>query len=818
MRLLLAQWILKNRWLNIIFTIFLVAFFAWKLQTAVVLNDPDDWSNQKHPYVKLNHRILHEFGGATILQIMVKVKDGGMHDDIFNIDTLSKIKAISDELYIMKGFIPPNFEGLSAPKVKYFMATEEMITIEQLMAETPKTDEAVARIKEGVLNNPLVYGKLVSDDLKASLVMADYNRDISLDEIYKKALEIEQKYSDENHSIMLAGKPIQMGWLNEQQKVEMPVAFLFLFLVLGIVLYISFQTKRGLFLPLIVGVIGAIIGMGAVAWSGVPFNIISYGSPFVVLAAGAAHVVQYLKRYQEDYGEIKNVNKAIIESNVHIMSPLTISVLTDSLGFLIILVTPFTNLKNMALGSAVGILSMIYLVIFFVPSLISLFKPPSEKSTRMASAEENSLLGKALGKIGVNCFGRWRWPLFVPGLGLGIIGIIFVSNVMYIGGFDWDTAIYSNVKHRWKNLWIYQDQNAINKSFAGAYPYNILIDGKAPDVCKEPEVLHQIEELQDWLESRPEITYTISLPNYLRGMNVLFHEGNMEYNKVPDDRLLNAQYLYMLSSGAPGEFETTVDTVTWQNAALKTLCSTGNPRNYDKLVQDTHKWIKENWTCDKAIPLVAGGFIGVSASMSEDAQQWLWLAFIALLVLIYGLTATIFKDLIIPLFLIIPLVFGLALVVGPIQYFLMSGKDVIDYNNQQFISLSLGVGIDANIYLLFRYFEELRKNKNNVIAAIEKTWTSTGKAVLYSSLALSLAFIPLVCVKTFWAYLGLGSLLTLCANSLGALVVLPVILGVFKPGFLRLKEKRSVDAFTFETAEPFGKKLFPFNKRREGNG
>jgi uncharacterized protein len=343
------------------------------------------------------------------------------------------------------------------------------------------------------------------------------------------------------------------------------------------------------------------------------------------------------------------------------------------------------------------------------------------------------------------------------------------------------------VNYRWKNVWVFKDQDEISRTFSGCYPYNILIDGKEVDVGKEPAFLHEIEKLQDWLETRPEITYTISLPNYLRGMNVLFHEGNLEYNRVSDDPLLNSQYLYMLSTGSPGEFETTVDTVTWKTAALKTLVSCGNPRCYDKLVQYTHKWVKENWKYDKATPLVAGGFIGVSASMSEDAQAWLWPVTIVLIILIYLIVAVMFMDWLIPIYLVLPLVYVGIIMLGLFQYFTMSGKDVIDYNAQQFISLCLGVGIDANVYLLFRYFEEFKITRD-MEQAMENAWTSTGKAVLFSALSLSLAYIPLICVKTFWGYLGLGSFEILILNACGSLFVLPIILGVFRPKFMHSEE------------------------------
>jgi predicted RND superfamily exporter protein len=169
--------------------------------------------------------------------------------------------------------------------------------------------------------------------------------------------------------------------------------------------------------------------------------------------------------------------------------------------------------------------------------------------------------------------------------------------------------------------------------------------------------------------------------------------------------------------------------------------------------------------------------------MSEDAQKYLIPLLIALVFLIYILVVMLFRDWIFPIYLVVPLLCGLAVMMGPLCYYTMSFKDVVDYNAQQFISLCLGVGIDANVYLLFRYFEEMAKSKD-AAAAMERAWTTTGKAVLYSALSLSLAYIPLCFVKTFWAYLGWGSLMILLLNSFASLVILPTILGVFRPKFL----------------------------------
>jgi hypothetical protein len=54
--------------------------------------------------------------------------------------------------------------------------------------------------------------------------------------------------------------------------------------------------------------------------------------------------------------------------------------------------------------------------------------------------------------------------------------------------------------------------------------------------------------------------------------------------------------------------------------------------------------------------------------------------------------------------------------------------------------------------------------------------------------SLVLAYVPLLFVKTYWAYLALGSAEILALNMIGSLVIMPLMLGIFRPRFLNGKE------------------------------
>jgi predicted exporter len=69
--------------------------------------------------------------------------------------------------------------------------------------------------------------------------------------------------------------------------------------------------------------------------------------------------------------------------------------------FVIILFTPFQNLKRLTIGSTVGLVFLLYLVIFSVPAVCSYLPPPSERAIALTRKESGkahkSFLGKILG-------------------------------------------------------------------------------------------------------------------------------------------------------------------------------------------------------------------------------------------------------------------------------------------------------------------------------------------------------------------------------------------------------------------------------------
>src|SRR5690606_23524883 len=99
-------------------------------------------------------------------------------------------------------------------------------------------------------------------------------------------------------------------------------------------------------------------------------------------------------------------------------------------------------------------------------------------------------------------------------------------------------------------------------------------------------------------------------------------------------------------------------------------------------------------------------------------------------------------------------------------------------------SIMIGVGVDYSIHFLWRYRDE-RRLGHAPEAAIHRTLVTTGRGIVFNGLSVLIGFAVLI-VSTFFPvqFFGLLVVISILACLVGALVVLPAIVLVFRPKFL----------------------------------
>jgi len=96
-------------------------------------------------------------------------------------------------------------------------------------------------------------------------------------------------------------------------------------------------------------------------------------------------------------------------------------------------------------------------------------------------------------------------------------------------------------------------------------------------------------------------------------------------------------------------------------------------------------------------------------------------------------------------------------------------------------AISLGIGVDDTIHYLHRFYKELQKD-GDFTKAMYRSHKSIGYAMYYTTFAIMLGFSILVLSNfTPTVYFGFLTVIVMLMALLGALLLLPKLILIFKP-------------------------------------
>jgi hypothetical protein len=150
-------------------------------------------------------------------------------------------------------------------------------------------------------------------------------------------------------------------------------------------------------------------------------------------------------------------------------------------------------------------------------------------------------------------------------------------------------------------------------------------------------------------------------------------------------------------------------------------------------------------------------------------------------IVVFIIVAFSFKSLLAGLYGIIPLAFSLIVNFALMGY----GGIKLDVGTAMVASIAIGIGVDYTIHFLHSYNREIQKEKDLFLVS-KRTLTSTGKAIIFNAISVAAGFLVLL-FSNFYplVYLGLLIAVTMFTSSLGALTILPVLLNIFEPEFIK---------------------------------
>ena len=757
-----AQLILKYPVVILLIIVIITVFFAYEAKNVRMYFDDDDLLPQDHPYIILKNRMEEIFGGSNFTVIGVVRKEG----DIFNTETLSQIKRITDKILDMEGVIPSKVVSLAARKVKDIRGTEEGMEVNRMMREVPTDPEEIARIRDAVIRNDMYLGTLVSDDGKAAAILADFTEDTYIIDIGRQILKIIKEEEIDDTSLHFGGRTAHLYWIDYYSR-DMALFFFCALIVILSLLYIAFRSVRGMILPILAGGISVTWALGAMGLLRFPMDAFNAMAPILIMGVAASHSVQILKRYYEEFLQTGDSKKSCFNATVFISSAAFTAVATDAAGFATLAIFPLRTIRGFGLYTSFGLASLLITSLTLIPCLLSLLPAPKKAP---AGETTEGVLQRTLTILGRSFLGRYRSVLALGLITVVAFGIWGTFLVKAEGSFT--TAFKKKTRLR-------KDDAVLNRTFSGTTNLNILVEGKDQNAIKEPRILKAMEGLQHLLEKKGFVGDSWSIVDYLKKMNKAMHADDPAFEKLPENRNLIFQYLLLYSMGGdPEDFDHVVD-YEYRQAVIQVFSKDYSTRAADELINDSKKYVAEHFPQDYSIG-IASGTSAMSAALNEVMVNSQIRNIIQVSIVVFLLCTFIFRSWVGGLLAITPLSFAVILNFGVMGF----AKIHLNVGTATISAMGIGIGVDYAIYIISRFKEEFKKTRD-IHQAMDDTMINTGKAVVFTATSIAAGYLTLIFSGlTYHLQIGLLVALIMMTSLLGAVTLLPALIAWIRPRFI----------------------------------
>ena len=706
-----------------------------------------------HPYIEtfLEHR--EAFGGADLLVIAVRARDG----DIFTPHFLETLEQVTDAVFFLPGVDRSSVRSLFTPNVGFVEVVEGGFAGGNVIpAGFEPTQEGLEQVRDNVLKADLA-GRLVADDFSAALVSAELLEQASqvpgnfnyLDLAERLERSIRRKFVDDQVDIHILGFAKAMGDI-AHGAAGVVAFFGATLLTTTIVVYLFLGSAAHTAFALVCSLIAVVWSLGLLALGGFGLDPLSILLPFLIFAIGVSHGIQMIGAYDAERALGAERMAAARGAFRALLVPGGTALVSDMLGFLAIALIAVPIVQELAVAAALGVLALILTNLLLLPILLSLV------GDRHAARREKP----------VPWLYRWLAGLARPSgaavsvlaaLGLLTLGLVEARDLQ-IGDLD------SGIAELRPDSRYNQDSAYIARHFAIGIDVMQVIVETAPNGCIDHGVMAEIDRFQWHMANLPGVRSTLSLPQVAKTIHAGWNEGSLKWRVLPRNESSLAQ--------AVAPIETSSGLLNADCSVMPVLIFARDHKadTIGKIVDAVESYAAANGS-ERLTYRLATGNLAVMAATNDVVKAAQFPILLYIYAAVIGLCLVTFRSVRAVLCIVLPL--GL---VSVLVYGLMAALEIgLRLSTLPVAALAAGIGVDYGIYVYARLDRFLDQNME-LAHAYRETLRVTGKAVLLTGLTLALGV-------SFWVFSALqfqadmGILLgfAFLANMLGALLLLPAL-------------------------------------------
>lgn len=673
---------------------------------------------------------------------------------LFNSTFFTQLQEFTDELKTL----PHLREVISPLELKYIEVNPMGLGFRERPFFHPQQPELYREDSLRLLSTKEPIAEMVSLENKAMIVVIKNIQLISKeksDELATALQEVVDRYSFDEVNVI--GKIVGQQTYIQIMKIEFITFMGISIFILIIFLIVAYRALWGVIIPLATVMLAVIGSLGFMQLSGTSLNMMTTLLPVIMLVVGMSDVVHLVSKYLEEirYKRTKEVALKNMLKKVGVATFLTS--ITTALGFVTLIGIDMEPIRVFGLFTAVGVLLAFVLSILFIPSIFMLIKKPFiTQANRIQNGWE-----RGLGKIFLLLSRNSKKVLWIYAA-ITVLALIGASRIHYN---------YFLMQDLGEEQPLMKELRFFQKNFGGIRPFELAVFPQGDGSLTDYEVMKEVEKLEHYLDTVYQVNQMIGPTFPFKFINKTLRNGKDKFYKLPENE---KRYNYLKR-----QLEIFDDKEEWKLIISEDkklgrisgrLIDPGSAE-----IEARNKALNTFFQNSINQELLGYKLTGTTVIVDESSQYVTKNIIIGLLVA-FGLIAIsmgiLFGSIKMALLSLIPNMFPILLTAGFI------GFTGIELNMMTAIvfTIAFGIAVDDTIHFLSRYRQEMKLGRNPLFA-LRRTFISTGKAIIVTSIILLGGFGSLLFsdfLSTF--YIGLFVSMTLIFAVITDLSLLPMLL------------------------------------------
>lgn len=737
-----------GRWVLILlsFTLIFLAYRAAHLQFDY---DFENFFPQENEDLLFYQDFRKQFENDNDFILISIVNDGSILESSF----LQKVKVFSDSLrtlpHIRELISPLDMKKLSIrpgsimPIQKYYLPSSKSdFTTEDSLLLSDKSEPIAPFIsmKDNsiilILKNIELISKEKSDELAGRL------NQLTATHSFKE--------------IHLLGKIMGQKTYIDILKVEFLTFMLISIVIVILFLWIAYRSIWGIAIPLLTVLLAIIGSLGIMEISGSYLNMMTTLLPVIMLVVGMSDVVHLISKYLEEVRKGNNKVNALRNMVKKVGTATLLTSLTTALGFITLIGVKMKPVQSFGIYTAIGVILAFVLSIFFITAIFLLIPVPKIALAKEAKNSWESILSRLFAFLL-----RYRMKVILSYVIITLLSIYGATKVQ----FDYYLMQDLDEKHP------LMEESRYFKKFGGIRPFEMAIIPQEGYEVTDHEVMLEMEKMVNFLQNDFGINQAYSPVYPVQYLNKILRGGKAEYYKVPQSK---KRYRFLMDNLQASEMKEQISELISSELNLARIygrmVDPGSKAMLEKH-DDVEAFYRENINASIIAYKLTGTPVIIDKG-GRDISKTIILGLLTAFALIAISMGLLFKSTKMALLSLVPNIFPILLTAGLIGFI---GID-LNMTTAIVFTIAFGIAVDDTIHFLSRYHQEIKAGRSNLIA-VRRTFISTGKAIVITTIILLGGFVSLLFssfLSTF--YIGLFVSLTLLFAMITDLTLLPLLL------------------------------------------